>query len=100
LCTGAGREPEHRAGKNGIRGTIGWKHQANRLERFADNERNTMLGRFQEKFTVDAGRKTGDDDGRHVLQRKFTFAFRRFAGQLSIPAAQTALWTINADNVV
>ena len=88
---GARREVEHGAGKNRVRGAIGRQHQADRLERFADDERDAVLGGFQKKFAVDAGRKTGDDDGRHILQRKFAFAFRRFAGQLAVFATQASI---------
>src|ERR1035438_4663086 len=100
MRAGAGREREHRSGKNRVRGTIGRKHKTDRLERFANDERDTMLGGLQKKFAVDAGRETGDDDRRHVLQRELALAFRRLAGQLSIPAAQAALWTIYADNMI
>ena len=100
MRAGARREIEHGAGKNRVRGAIGRQHQADRLERFADDERHAMLGRFQKKFAVDGGRKTGDDDGCHILQRKFLFAFRRFAGQLPVPATKRALRRVNADDVV
>ena len=89
-----------RAGKHRVRGTVGRQHQADRLERFADDERHALLGGFQKKLAVNGCRKTGDDDGRHILQRKFLFTFRRFAGQLAVSATQRALRRVYADDVV
>ena len=95
-----GRQVEHRAGKQRVGGTVGGQHQADRLERFADDERDTVLGGLQKKLAVDAGREAGDDNGRDVLQRKFLFTFRRLAGQLAVFATKRALRRVYADDVV
>ena len=95
-----GGEIEQRAGKHRVRGTVGRQHQADRLERFADDERDAMLGGFQKKFAVNGCRKTGDDNGRHILQRELAFALRRFAGQLAVFATKRALRRVYADDMI
>ena len=97
---GARREIEHGAGKHRIRRAVGREDEADRLERFTDDERDAMLGGFQKKIAVNACREAGDDNGRHILQRKFLFTFRRLAGQLSVPTTQGAVGGVNADDVV
>ncbi len=94
------RQVDHRARKHGVCGTIRRQHEADGLERFADDERDAVLGRFQKQFAVDDRRKTGDDDRCHVLQRKFAFTFRRFAGQLAVFATNRTLRRVYADDVV
>lgn len=96
----ARREIEHGAGKQRIGGTIGRQDQADRFERFADNQRHPMLGRLQKKLAMNRRRKTGDYNGRHVLQRKLPFAFRSFARQLPVFTTQRALRRVYADDVV
>ena len=95
-----GREIEQRAGKQRVRGTVRRQHQADRLERFADDEGDAMLGRLQKQLAVNGCRKTGDNNGRHILQRKFLFTFRRFASQLAVSATKRALRRVYADDVV
>ena len=96
----ARREIEHGAGKNGVGGAVGRDDQADRFEGFADDEGDAVLGGFQEKLAMDAGREAGDDDRCHVLQRQSAFAFRRFAGQLAVSATQGALRRVYADDVI
>lgn len=59
-----------------------------------------MLGGFQKQMAVHRRRETGDDDRRHILQRKLALAFRRLAGQLPIPATNRTLWAVYADDVI
>ena len=59
-----------------------------------------MLGRFKKKLAVDGRGKTGNDNGRHILQRELLFPFRRFARQLPVFAAKRALRRVYADDVV
>ena len=59
-----------------------------------------MLGGFQKKFAVNGCRETSDNDGCHVLQRKFFFTFRRLARQLSVLATNRTLRRVYADDVV
>lgn len=98
--TGFGREIDHRPGKDGVGGTIGRQHEADRLEGFTNDEGDTVLGGFQKEFAVDGRRETGDDDGCHVLQGKPLFPFRRFASQLAVFATKRALRRVYADDVV
>ena len=97
---GAWREIEHRAGKNRVRRPICRKHKADRLERFTNDERDAVFGRFQKKFAVNGRRKTGDDNGCDIFQRKFAFAFRCFTSQLAVFATQRALRRVYGNNVV
>jgi hypothetical protein len=97
----ARRQIEHGAGKKRVRRTIGREDQADRLERFTDNQRHALLGRLQKEFTMDGRRKTGDNNGRHVLQRELALnSIRRFACQLAVLATQRALRRVYADNMV
>ncbi len=57
MCPGARREIQHRARKNRVRGTIRRQHQTHRLERFANDQGDAMLGGFQKKLAMNAGGK-------------------------------------------
>src|SRR5947207_14931962 len=59
-----------------------------------------MLGRLQKKIAMNRSREAGNNYGRHIFQRKFLFPFRRFAGQLPVPATQGALGRVDVDDVV
>ena len=94
------RQREQGAREQRIRRAIGRQHEADRLERFADDQRHPMLGRFEEEMAVNGRREAGDDDGCDVLQRKLLFAFRRLARQLPVFATKRALRRVYADDVV
>ena len=59
-----------------------------------------MFGGFKKKLAVNGRRETGDDNGRHILQRELLFPFRRFAGQLPVFTTKRALRRVYADDVV
>jgi hypothetical protein len=97
----ARRQIEHGAGEKCIRRTIGRQDQTDRLERFADDERHALFGRLQKKFAMNGRRKTGDDNGSHILQRELALdTIRCFARQLPVFATERALRRVNADYVV
>ena len=100
MCACPGRKIEHGTTQDCVCGTIRRENEADRFERFTDDERDAMLGRFQEKVAVNGRREAGDNNGRHILQRKFLFTFRCFAGQLAVFATKRALRRVYADDVV
>src|SRR5688572_6431620 len=51
---------EHRTGKDRIRRTIRRKHEADRFERFADDQRDAMFGRLEKKLAMNRSREAGD----------------------------------------
>jgi hypothetical protein len=60
-----------------------------------------MFGRFKKKLAVNGRRKTGDDNGRHILQRELALgSIRCFASQLPVLATERALRRVYADDVV
>lgn len=100
LLTDAGGKIDEGAGKQCIAGAVSGEDETDGFKGFADDKRDAVLGGLEKKIAVDGGRKTGDDNSRHILQRQASFTFLGFTGQLAVAAGQLTLRPINVDDVI
>lgn len=78
----------------------GGQQQRDRLEFFADDERDAVPRGFEKQVAVDARGKTRDDDRGDVFEREL---FRHAVGgadELPIPTRQIDLGCVDADDVI